>query len=86
MAHGGVAKVAGALAYYVLKAHAFFDGNKRTALLASTAFMALNGLHLTYASPPAGWCDLSSILDKTAANDVSIDDLKDWYDIHKIEC
>ena len=34
--HGGIARVAGALAYYVLKAHAFFDGNKRTALLAST--------------------------------------------------
>ena len=46
--HGGVAKVAGALAYYLLKTHAFFDGNKRTALLASTAFMTLNGWELRY--------------------------------------
>ena len=46
--HGGVAKVAGALAYYILKAHAFFDGNKRTALLVSTAFMTLNGWELCY--------------------------------------
>ena len=32
-AHGGIAKIAGALAYYLVKAHAFFDGNKRTALV-----------------------------------------------------
>lgn len=36
--HGGIAKVAGALAYYLVKAHAFFDGNKRTHSLALRLF------------------------------------------------
>ena len=41
--HGGIAKVAGAMAFYVTNAHAFQDGNKRTALVASSAFMLFNG-------------------------------------------
>ena len=36
-----------ALLYGVLKAHAFFDGNKRTAWFAFTTFLNLNGIRLT---------------------------------------
>lgn len=81
--HGGVAKVAGAMAFYILKAHAFFDGNKRTALIASTIFMNLNGFDLRYALPEEGWSDLAKALDQTAANEMDMENLKDWYDQHK---
>ena len=33
--YGGIAKVAGAVCYFLTKAHAFFDGNKRTAGIAA---------------------------------------------------
>src|SRR3989338_7678264 len=62
--HGGLAKVAGALAFYILKAHAFFDGNKRTALLSSTVFLELNNLGLTYPIPDNGWSEFAVVLDK----------------------
>src|SRR5262245_21535777 len=48
--YGGIPKVAGALCYFLIKAHAFMDANKRTAALASTLFMDLNGYELVY--PP----------------------------------
>ena len=82
--HGGIAKVAGALSFYILKAHAFFDGNKRTALLSSTAFLTLNGLSLRYPMPSEGWSELAVVLDKAAANELSIDQLKEWFEAHKI--
>src|SRR5580658_8265436 len=46
--YGGIAKVAGALCYFLTKAHAFFDGNKRTAGIAATSFMEINGYELIY--------------------------------------
>lgn len=82
--HGGVARVAGALAFYILKAHAFFDGNKRTALLASTVFLELNHLSLLYPMPKEGWSEFAVVLDKTAANEMTMDELKEWYELHKI--
>lgn len=82
--HGGIARVAGALAFYILKAHAFFDGNKRTALLASTIFMDLNGWNLRYPMPEGEWSELAQVLDRTAANQMDMEELKTWYDNHKI--
>lgn len=46
--HGGIARVAGAMSYYLANAHAFYDGNKRTALIASLVFMEANGWELLY--------------------------------------
>jgi death-on-curing family protein len=60
--YGGIAKVAGALCYFLIKAHAFMDGNKRTAALASTLFMKLNGYDLIYS--------LNTKNDTTAFTDV----------------
>lgn len=82
--HGGIAKVAGALAFYILKAHAFFDGNKRTALLSSAAFLALNGLSLRYPKPKSGWSEFAVVLNKAAEGEMSLDDLKEWYESHKV--
>ena len=39
---------AGAMSYNLANAHAFYDGNKRTALIASLVFMEANGWELLY--------------------------------------
>lgn len=45
---GGLAKVAAALCFYIIKGHPFMDGNKRTGSLAAIAFLNENGLDLKY--------------------------------------
>lgn len=39
--YGGIPRVAGALCFFLIKAHAFMDANKRTAAVAATMFMDL---------------------------------------------
>ncbi len=38
--------MAGALCYFLVMAHAFSDGNKRTGAIAAAAFLAINGFEL----------------------------------------
>jgi len=78
--HGGVATIAGALAFYLTNAHAFLDGNKRTAVAASMVFMELNGLELVFPENPDALADL---IEGCAAGDLTRDYVKDWYEIHK---
>ena len=47
-AHGGLARVAGALCFYLVKAHAFIDGNKRTGALTAITFLNLHGIDIDY--------------------------------------
>ncbi len=77
--HGGLAKVAGAIAFYITKAHAFFDGNKRTAFLSASLFLKLNDWVLLY--PPDSLADL---IENCAAGKIDIEEVKDWFEIHKI--
>ena len=44
--HQSVAAMAGAYLFHVCQAHAFLDGNKRTAVLAAVVFLDLNGYDL----------------------------------------
>lgn len=81
--HGGVATIAGAMCYYLIKAHAFFDGNKRTAFIAGTVFMELNGLDLVYPSNVVGTTEASGVIDRVASGEVSKEQLMDWFDLHK---
>lgn len=84
--HGGVAKIAGAMAYYLTNAHAFLDGNKRTALLASTIFMKINGYSLTYPLDiPHNINSLGDAILLVASGEMDIDDIKNWYELHKIK-
>jgi death-on-curing protein len=78
--HGGIATVAGAIAFYVTNAHAFIDGNKRTALIASTVFMRLNMWMLNH---PVG-ADADIII-AASSGVAKIDEVKNWYDMHKTE-
>jgi death on curing protein len=83
-AHGGVAKLAGALAFYVCQAHAFEDGNKRTASLAAIVLLNASGFDIQY--PMDETRDgFSDIIIGVASGQVNIDELKDWFDKHKIK-
>ena len=81
---GGIVKVAGAPCFYLLKAHAFLDGNKRTASLAAIIFMEINGYKLSYPQKEEnGRSALTNIVDGCAANKVTKDELIEWFDCHK---
>jgi len=82
--YGGIPKVAGALCYFLIKAHAFMDGNKRTGVLASTLFLDLNGYELVYPLKiKTGITALTEIVEKTAISQISKEQLVDWFDVHK---
>ena len=82
--YGGIAKVAGALCYFLIKAHAFMDANKRTAMLAATLFMKLNGYDLIYPlNAKNETTALTEIIEKAAASQVTKDQLITWFDQHK---
>lgn len=78
--HGGIACVGGAISYYITMAHAFFDGNKRTAFLAATLFLKANGWVLLY--PPDSLADL---IEGCAGGKIQMDEMKDWFDSHKVK-
>lgn len=83
-AYGGIACVAGALCFFLIKAHAFMDGNKRTAALASTIFMDLNGYKLVYpVNMKKGVTAFTDIIEKTASSHITKDQLILWFDRHK---
>lgn len=77
--HGGIAKVAGALAFYVTQAHAFLDGNKRTAVISAALFLKSNNFVLLY-SPDS----LAELIESCASGNTDIEAVKNWFDNHKI--
>lgn len=84
-AHGGLAKVAGALCFYIVKAHAFLDGNKRTGALTAITFLNMHGLDVEYPLDiEKGVNGLAEIIENCAASSVSKDELKEWFEAHKV--
>lgn len=82
--YGRIAKVAGALCYFITKAHAFLDGNKRTAGIAATVLMEINGYELRYPLDEKKEInDFAEMIDHAAANKVTKDQLIKWFDQHK---
>lgn len=83
--YGGLASVAGALCYFLTQAHAFIDGNKRTAGIASAILLDINGYELRYPidlrKSHNAWVD---IIEKVAQSAVSKEALMHWYERHKI--
>ncbi len=83
--YGGLASVAGALCYFLTKAHAFLDGNKRTAGIASAIFLDINGYELHYTidikKNHNAWAE---IVEQAAQSAVSKETLMKWYETHKI--
>jgi death-on-curing protein len=83
--NGGVARLAGALCFYLTKAHAFLDGNKRTATLSAVLFMNSNGWDLIYPENDEDeFTELANIINRATANEITKDQLIDWFELHKI--
>ena len=77
--HGGIAGIAGAIAFYITQAHAFFDANKRTAVVSSLTFLGLNGKNLAYPKTPDALADL---IEGCADGKVDKEDIIKWYELH----
>jgi death on curing protein len=83
--NGGIAKLAGALCFYLTKAHAFQDGNKRTATYAAVLFMQSNGWDLQFAdNDDEEFSDLAKIVIKATASEITKEELMGWFDSHKV--
>ena len=64
---------AAAYAYGIAKAHAFVDGNKRTAFVTSVTFLRLNGWH--FVTEPA---EGLAFVEGLASDEVSEEKFKSW--------
>jgi death-on-curing protein len=83
--NGGVARLAGALCFYLTKAHAFLDGNKRTATLSAVLFMNANGWDLIYPeNDEVEFTELAKIINQATASEITKDQLINWFENHKI--
>ena len=84
-AAGGLARVAAALCFYLVKSHAFVDGNKRVGALVAIAFLNENGWDLEYSIDDSKDNDaLAEVIEGCAAGKVTKEQLMDWFDTHKI--
>ncbi len=84
-AHGGLAHVAGALCFYIVKSHAFMDGNKRTGALVAITFLNQHGLDLQYALDETKNINaLAEMIENCAAGHLNKDQLIEWFDRHKV--
>ena len=82
--HGGIASLAGALCFYLINTHAFFDGNKRTAGITASTFLYTNGYDLKYPLDKGKNIDeYSSIVEQCAASKITKEDIMKWFDLHK---
>ena len=79
--HGGISEIAGALSYYLNGSHAFEDGNKRTAAQTSLFFLRINDYDVRYPLQPNA---LARIMEDHADGKVSMDEMKNFYSIHKV--
>src|SRR5258708_15698746 len=70
---GDLAELAAKLAFGLISNHAFFDGNKRTALLASLTFLRLNGKKFT-----ASESEIAALFIYTSNHDLSESVLIHW--------
>jgi len=83
--NGGIARIAGALCFYLTKAHAFLDGNKRTAALSAILFMNSNELDLLYPENSEDeFSELAMVVNKVTASEITKDDLVEWFERHKV--
>ena len=64
---------AASYAFAIAKAHAFIDGNKRTAFVTSVTFLRLNGWHFV-ADPVDG----VAVIEGLASGHVSEEDFRSW--------
>jgi len=80
--HRNVAGIAGALCFYLVRAHAFSNGNKRTALISCATFLGLNGYVIRRRSIDGRQNSLAKMIAKCAMREVGKDDLFKWFTTH----
>jgi death-on-curing protein len=81
---GGFAKVAGAMCFYLVKTHAFIDGNKRTGALSAVTFLNQHGIDLVYPLDiEKGINAFADVIEKCAASEIGRDDVIAWFEAHK---
>ncbi len=82
--HGGIAKIAGALCFYLVMSHAFMDGNKRTGAIAAVIFMNKHGWDLEYPfNEEQDTNALADIIEACAAGKITKEQLITWFENHK---
>ena len=69
-----LAELVAKLAFGLVSNHPFFDGNKRTALLASLTFLRLNGKKFN-----ASESEIAALLIDTANHELSENELIHWF-------
>ena len=69
----GLFKCAAACAYGIAKAHAFIDGNKRTAFVSGTTFLRLNGWH--FVTEPAEGVEF---MEGLVSDTITEEKFEDW--------
>jgi death-on-curing protein len=69
----GLCVLAAAYAFGIAKAHAFVDGNKRTAFVTSATFLRANGMAATW--PQA---EIVTTMEKLASGEVDETAFADW--------
>jgi len=83
---GGIAKIAGALCFYLVQTHAFLDGNKRVGSLTAIIFMNENGWDLKYPKKGKnGLTGLANIILECASGKINKEEMMDWFENHKIK-
>lgn len=83
-ANGSFMQVAGALCFYLVKSHAFIDGNKRTGVLVAISFLNQHGLDISYKiDEDQNVNELAEIIELCAAGKLTKDQLVQWFENHK---
>jgi len=83
--HGGIATIAGALCFYLVKKHAFLDGNKRTAAITTTVFLDVNSYSLCFLVNDINSIDeFATIIERCAASEITKEELMTWFDLHTV--
>jgi len=75
-----LSKLAANYGFGIAKNHAFGDGNKRTALVVTLSFLALNGFAVNYTQD-----ENHDIFYKLAAGDLTEEQLADWLQNKMVE-
>lgn len=75
-----IAELAAAYAYGIARNHPFIDGNKRTALVASRAFLLYNGYQVTAAKE-----DMLKTFLSLASGTLTEEELASWFRSHLLK-
>jgi death on curing protein len=68
-----VFRLAASYCHGIVKNHPFVDGNKRTGTLAAVAFLALNGVELTFDEP-----EIAAVIIGVASGEISEAEMAAW--------